>query len=98
MEQILDVIGATALILLVIIGAAAGVIAGKIAGRSMPLYIIAGILGAVAVPFVLAALGVGLLAAGGLLVVLLVAAVGAVLVLILVRALTGDRRNRPPRR
>ena len=91
MEQLLDIIGATALVLLVVIGAIAGAIAGKIAGRRMPLYIMAGIAGAVALPFILAALGVGLLAAGGLLAILVVAALGAVIVLALVRALTGRR-------
>ncbi len=88
MEQFFDVIGATALILLVIVGAIAGAIAGWIAGRRMFLYILAGIVGAVALPFILAALGVGLLAAGGLLVILLVALVGAVIVLAIVQGVT----------
>ncbi|MBJ3762147.1 GlsB/YeaQ/YmgE family stress response membrane protein [Maribius pontilimi] len=93
MEQVLDVIGATALILLVVIGAVAGLIAGAVAGRRKLLYLAAGIVGAVALPFVLAALGLGVLAAGGLLVIAIVALVGAVLLLAVVRALFGDRRS-----
>ena len=86
MEAFLDALGATVLILLVLVGALAGFIAGKVSGRNMMLYVIVGIVAAVATPFVLAALGIGLLAAGGALVILLVAALGAVAVLAIVRA------------
>jgi uncharacterized membrane protein YeaQ/YmgE (transglycosylase-associated protein family) len=89
MEGLLDVIGAVALVLLVLIGLAAGYIAGRIAGRNMPLYLFVGVVAAVATPFVLAAVGIGVLAAGGLLIVLLAAAIGAAVVLAIVRALTG---------
>lgn len=87
MEGFLDALGATALVLLVIVGALSGVIAGKIAGRRMPLYIAVGIVAAVATPFVLAALGVGALAAGGLVVLCLASLLGAAVVLAIVRAL-----------
>lgn len=86
MEGFLDALGATLLILLVIVGALSGVIAGRIAGRRMPLYIAVGIVAAVATPFLLAALGLGVLAAGGLLVILAAALAGAVVVLAIVRA------------
>jgi uncharacterized membrane protein YeaQ/YmgE (transglycosylase-associated protein family) len=43
-------------------------------------------MGAVAVPFILAALGIGVLAAGGLVLLLVVATVGAAVVLAIVRA------------
>ncbi len=86
MEGFLDALGATVLVLLVIVGALAGFLAGKIAGRRMALYVIVGIVAAVATPFVLAALGIGLLAAGGVLLILLAAVVGAVVVLAIVRA------------
>ena len=86
MEGFLDALGATALILLVIVGALAGFFAGKVAGRRMPLYIIVGIVTAVATPFVLAALGVGILAAGGVLLLLIVSFIGAGIVLAIVRA------------
>lgn len=87
MEEFFQGLGITALVLLAIVGALAGVIAGKIAGRRMPAYIVLGIVGAVAMPFVLAALGVTALAAGGLIVLLLAALVGAAIVLAIGRAI-----------
>ena len=87
MEQVLEALGTVALVILVVIGALAGLIAGRIAGRRTLLYVIVGIVTAVAAPFVLAALGLGVLAAGGVVVILLVSAVAAIVVLALVRAL-----------
>ena len=87
MEAFLEGLGTAALILLAIIGALSGVIAGFIAGRRMPLYIVLGVAGAVALPFILAALGVTALAAGGLLLLGFVALVGAVIVLAIGRAI-----------
>ena len=87
MEAFLEGLGIAALILLAIIGAVSGVIAGFIAGRRMPLYILLGVAGAVALPFILAALGVTALAAGGLLLLGFVALVGAVIVLAIGRAI-----------
>lgn len=86
MEGLMDAIGAVALVYLVMIGLLAGFIAGKVAGRNMALYLIVGVMGAVAVPFILAALGIGVLAAGGLVLLLVVATVGAAVVLAIVRA------------
>ncbi|MBT8416170.1 MAG: GlsB/YeaQ/YmgE family stress response membrane protein, partial [Silicimonas sp.] len=77
MEGFLEGLGVAALVLLAIIGALSGIIAGWIAGNRMGLYIVLGIVGAVALPFVLAALGVTALAAGGLLMLAVVALVGA---------------------
>ncbi|SDY70739.1 GlsB/YeaQ/YmgE family stress response membrane protein [Citreimonas salinaria] len=91
MEALLDAIGAVALILLTAIGLGAGYLAGKIAGRNMALYMVVGVVAAVATPFLLAALGIGILAAGGLLLLALVSAVGALVVLALVRALLGRK-------
>lgn len=91
MEAFLDTLGAVALIALVIVGLAVGAIAGFIAGRNRLLYLILGVVGAVALPFILAALGITVVAAGGLLVLLLVAAIGAVALLALGRALFGSR-------
>lgn len=88
METLLDTIGALALIILVLIGLGAGYLAGKVAGRNMGLYIAVGVVAAVATPFLLAALGVGVLAAGGLLLLALVSAIGAAIVLAIVRAIT----------
>ncbi|UWR33140.1 GlsB/YeaQ/YmgE family stress response membrane protein [Sulfitobacter sp. W027] len=87
MEAFLDTLGAVALIALVVVGLVAGAIAGAVAGRNRLLYLILGVVGAVALPFILAALGVTVVAAGGLLLLLVVAAIGAGLVLALVTAL-----------
>ena len=87
MEAFLDTLGAVALIALVVVGLAAGAIAGAVAGRNRLLYLILGVVGAVALPFILAALGVTVVAAGGFLLLLVVAAIGAALVLALVAAL-----------
>lgn len=87
MEAFLDTLGTVALIALVVVGLVAGAIAGAVAGRNRLLYLILGVVGAVALPFILAALGVTVVAAGGLLLLLVVAAIGAGLVLALVTAL-----------
>ena len=92
MEGFLDALGAVALIMLVLVGLAAGYIAGKVAGRNMALYLVVGVVAAIATPFILAALGIGVLAAGGILLLMVVAAVGAVVVLALVQALFGRKR------
>ncbi|QFS84044.1 hypothetical protein FIU97_14915 [Roseivivax sp. THAF40] len=81
MEAFLDVLGAVSLTLLILTGLLAGFIAGVIAGRDRLLYMVLGVAGAVALPFLLAALGIGILAAGGILVILAVALIGAVIVL-----------------
>ncbi len=83
----MDTIGVLALVLLVVIGLLAGWIAGQVAGRNRALYLILGVVAAVATPFVLAALGLGVLAAGGILLILVVAAVGALVVLAIARAI-----------
>jgi uncharacterized membrane protein YeaQ/YmgE (transglycosylase-associated protein family) len=86
MEQFLQVLGGIGFVLLVIIGLLAGWIAGKMTGgRHMASYLLLGVLAAVLTPFVLAVLGVSVLAAGGLLAILVAAAFGALLVLVLAR-------------
>ena len=87
MEALLDTLGAVALIALVAVGLVAGAIAGAITCRNRLLYLVVGVVGAVALPFVLAALGITVVAAGGLLALLAVAALGALLVLELVSVL-----------
>ena len=91
MEAFLDTLGAVALSLLVVVGLLVGAIAGFVAGKNRLLYLILGVVGAVALPFILAALGVTIVAAGGLLVLLVVAAIGAALLLALGRAIFGRR-------
>jgi uncharacterized membrane protein YeaQ/YmgE (transglycosylase-associated protein family) len=85
MEGFWDALGTVTFILLVVVGLLAGWIAGAVAGRRKGLYLLLGVVGAVAAPFLLAALGVGMLAAGGLIAILAVALVGALLILIVAR-------------
>lgn len=86
MEGFIEALGWIGLVFLVLVGLVAGWIASVVAGgRNRGLYLAVGVLGALALPFLLAAIGVGLVAAGGLLAILAVAAVGAVLVLAVVR-------------
>ncbi|ETX26882.1 hypothetical protein [Roseivivax isoporae] len=92
MEGFVEAVGIVALVLLIAVGLASGYIAGRVAGRNMPLYLVAGVLAALVTPFLLAALGLSVLAAGGLLLLLAVAAVGALIVLVAVRAVV-DRRG-----
>jgi uncharacterized membrane protein YeaQ/YmgE (transglycosylase-associated protein family) len=88
MEAVLEALGIAVLVLLVGIGLLAGWIAGAVAGRQRAMYLVLGVLAAVAVPLVLMALGVGLLAAGGVLAVLAVSAIGAILLLVIVKLAT----------
>lgn len=83
MEGFLDALGTVLLIVMVVIGALAGFIAGKVAGRRTGLYVILGMVGAVALPFILAALGIGVLAAGGAVAIIVAALVGAAVLLVL---------------
>ncbi len=87
MDAFLDALGAVALIALVLVGLVAGAIAGAVAGRNRLMYLLLGVGGAVALPFILAALGITAVAAGGLLVLLVVATIGAALVLAIVAAI-----------
>ena len=82
-------LGIAALSILALVGLAIGWLAGALTGRGKLLYAVIGAVAAVATPFVLAALGVTVLAAGGVLLVLVVGAVGAAVVVALVRAVSG---------
>lgn len=82
MEGFLNALGIVTLLLIAVIGLIAGWIAGAVAGRNRALYMALGLVGALAAPFVLAALGIGALAAAGVVAILAVALAGAVLVLI----------------
>ncbi|MCU0853993.1 MAG: GlsB/YeaQ/YmgE family stress response membrane protein [Rhodobacteraceae bacterium] len=81
MEGFWDALGTVTLVLLVAVGLLAGWIAGAIAGRRKALYLVLGVVGAVAAPLILAALGLGVLAAGGLLVMVAAAVAGALILL-----------------
>lgn len=92
MEGFLDALGTISLTVLVVIGLVAGWIAGRVTGRNTVGYMLLGVAGAVALPFVLVALGIGVLALGGVLLVFMVAAVGALVLIVIGRAIFGERR------
>lgn len=85
MEQVFQAIGAMGLVFLLLVGALSGWIAAKVSGGHKARYIAVGVIGALVTPFILAALGIGLLAMGGLIAVLAASLVGAVIVLIIAR-------------
>lgn len=84
MEEVLGGLGFATLVVLALAGAVIGFALAKAMGRSGALGAVVGALAAMATPFLLAALGVTVLAAGGLLVVALVGAVGAAVIVGLV--------------
>ena len=95
METFLEVVGWGAVIILALIGLVAGWIAAVVTGGSAPKYIVAGIIGAVALPFVLALLGVTAVVGAGLLAILAIGVIGAVLLVALIKAVTGRGDRRP---
>ncbi|CTQ33259.1 hypothetical protein [Jannaschia rubra] len=88
MEEFLQGLGMVAFTLLVLTGLVVGALAGALTGRSKLLYALIGAVAAIATPFLLAALGITVLAAGGVLLVLVVGAVGAAVVVAIVRAVS----------
>ena len=87
MEAFLQGLGAVSAVILIALGAAIGALAGWLMGRRVLVYAVFGSAGALALPFVLAALGIGVLAAGGLLLLAAVAIAGALIAVLIVRAL-----------
>ncbi len=85
MEEVLQAIGAIGLAILVIVGLLAGWIASVVAGGRRGAYMAIGVVAAVATPFLLVAIGVGVLAAYGLAAILFAALVGAVVVLVIAK-------------
>jgi uncharacterized membrane protein YeaQ/YmgE (transglycosylase-associated protein family) len=86
MEEFFQALGALGLIFLVVVGLIAGALASWAqGGRDWGRNVVIGVVGALALPFLVALVAAGLLAAGGLLLVLLVAALGAVVVLVIAR-------------
>ncbi|WP_444667991.1 GlsB/YeaQ/YmgE family stress response membrane protein [Cereibacter changlensis] len=86
MEEFIQGVGIFGMVLLVLIGLVAGWLASVVAGgRNRGRYLAIGVIGALLAPLLLVALGVTVLAASGLLAVLLAAAVGAVIVLVLAK-------------
>ena len=89
METFLEVVSWGALTILAIIGLVAGLIASAVTGGSKPMYIGAGVLGAIALPFVLALLGVTAAIGASLLAILFMGVIGAVLLVVLFKMRTG---------
>ena len=85
METFMQALGVGALVLLAIIGLVVGMIAGALLGQRKLVYGLAGAVGAVALPFVLVALGVTALAGASLVLLLVVGVIGAVILMLLVR-------------
>ena len=96
MDTFLEVVGWGALTFLAIIGLVAGLIASTVTGGNAIMYIVAGVVGAIALPFILALLGVTAAIRASLLAILVVGAIGAVLLVVLFKALSG--RSDTPRR
>lgn len=86
MEEFFQALGTIGLVFLAAIGVLAGLIASQAqGGRNKGRNIVIGVIGAVMLPFLVALLFAGLLAAGGLLLILFLALVGAVVVLAIAR-------------
>ena len=86
MEEFFQALGTIGLIFLVVVGVLAGFLASAVqGGRNKVRNIVVGVIGALLLPFLVAVLATGVLAAGGLVLILLVALVGAVAVLAIVR-------------
>ena len=94
MEAFLEGLGTVAFVLLVIVGALAGLIASRIAGGGTLLYMVVGIVAAVLTPFILAAVGLSVLALGGIFLLLVAGMIGALIVLAIVQAITGRGNGR----
>ena len=87
MEEVLSGLGIAALVGLALAGAVIGFGIAKVMGRSGLLGAVIGAVAAIATPFLLALLGVTALAAGGLLLVALIGAIGAAVVVAAVMAI-----------
>ncbi|MGM0583228.1 MAG: GlsB/YeaQ/YmgE family stress response membrane protein [Pseudomonadota bacterium] len=86
MEEFFQALGTIGLIFLLVVGVLAGLIASVLeGGRNKGRNIVIGVVGALLLPFLVAALATGALAAGGLALILITALIGAVAVLIIAR-------------
>ncbi len=86
MEEFFQALGVVGLIILLVLGALAGLIASTIeGGRNKGRNTAIGIVGALLLPFLVALVAAGALAAGWLLLILFLALIGAVAVLLIAR-------------
>lgn len=89
MEEFFQALGMMGLAFLVIIGVLAGVIAAQLEGGNTGRNIVIGVVGALLLPVIVAVIAAGMLAAGGLLLILFLAAIGAIAVLVIARLIAG---------
>ena len=88
LEEFFQALGVIGLIVLLVIGLVAGVIASKVeGGGNTGRNIAIGVVGALLLPVLVALVAAGALAAGGLLMILVLALIGAVAVLLIARLL-----------
>ena len=89
MEEFFQALGVIGLIILLAVGVLAGVIASTVqGGRNKTRNIVIGVFGALLLPFLVALVAAGALAAGGLLLILFLALIGAVAVLLIARLIS----------
>jgi len=86
MEAFFEAVGYIGLVLLVVTGVLAGLLATKVTGDGHATRnVIVGVIGALAIPIILTGIGVGVLVAGGLVAMLVAALVGAIFVILIAR-------------
>ncbi|GGC16391.1 hypothetical protein GCM10011363_35970 [Marivita lacus] len=84
MEQFFQALGTVGFLILLAAGVIAGLIASMLqGGRNKPRNVAIGVVGALLLPFLVALAAAGALAAGGLMLIVILALVGAVLVLVI---------------
>lgn len=89
MEEFFQALGVIGLIILLVIGGLAGMIASAVeGGRNKARNIAIGVVGALLLPFLVALVAAGALATGGLLLILFLALIGAVAVLLIARLIS----------
>jgi uncharacterized membrane protein YeaQ/YmgE (transglycosylase-associated protein family) len=93
MEGLLEALGVVGLVILVVIGLLAGWLASLVAGGDQGKYMVVGVVAALATPFLLALVGIGVLAASGIAAILVAAVIGAAVVLVIVNVLSRNNRR-----
>lgn len=84
MEQFFQALGTVGFLILLAAGVIAGLIASMLqGGRNKPRNVAIGVVGALLLPFLVALAAAGALAAGGLMLIVILALVGAVMVLVI---------------
>jgi uncharacterized membrane protein YeaQ/YmgE (transglycosylase-associated protein family) len=91
MEGLLETLGIIGLLILAVIGVLSGLLASFVTGGNRGTYIVVGVLAAIAAPFLLALVGLGVVAAYGVAALLIASVIGAAIVLLIVGLISGDR-------